>query len=133
MASAKDMPLTHCVSIFLSSMRWLAAHLAFAAIWLGFLAPSIIAAQESAVHACCLRAGAHHCQGSSSEAGFHSATNACPYSSARLVAGFTGLKAVTFRISSPGIGGLVIRYNSYSDSRASVRDLSARAPPSSLL
>jgi len=115
-------------------MRRLVAHLALAAIYATLLAPFAIAEQESSsLHACCLRTGAHHCQGDSHEAGAHSATNTCPYAAPLLLTTYSGLEAAKFRISSPVLTGFVTQPNCHSQSPALVRDAAARAPPLALL
>jgi len=114
-------------------MRRVAAHLALAAIYIGLFAPFAIAAQESSLHACCLRTGIHHCQAPSNEGGFHSAANSCPYVAQLPPATYSGLEAAKFRISSPDVAALVTHQSYRSQSASAVRDLPARAPPSSLL
>lgn len=114
-------------------MRRFAAHLGLAAIYIGLFAPFAIAAQQSSLHACCLRTGAHHCQADSSEAGFHSAANTCPYAAQLLPTTYSGLEAEKFRISSPDVAALVTHQSYHSHSASAIRDLPARAPPSSLL
>jgi hypothetical protein len=113
-------------------MRRLAAHLALAAIYAGFFAPLVVAAQESSLHACCLRTGAHHCQAPSNEAGFHSKGNTCPYSAPLPPTASFGFGAAEFRITSLDEAGFVTRKRSSSCSLLALRNLSARAPPVSL-
>jgi hypothetical protein len=114
-------------------MRRISAHFALAAIYATLLAPFALAAQESSLHACCLRTGMHHCQADSHEAGVHSATNTCPYSTPLLVAGYAGIQAAEFHISSPAVTGFVTDPNYHSHSPALIRDAAARAPPVALL
>jgi hypothetical protein len=114
-------------------MRRFAAHFALAAIYATLIAPFALAAQESSLHACCLRTGAHHCQADSDEAGVHSAANTCPYSTPLLVASYAGIQAANFRISSPGLAGFVTHPNYHSHSPLLVCNSSARAPPHILL
>jgi hypothetical protein len=113
-------------------MRRFAAHLALAAICAGFFAPLVVAAQESSLHACCLRTGAHHCQAPSNEAGFHSKGNACPYSAPLPPTASFGFGAAKFRITSLDVAALVTHKRSSSYSPLAVSNLSARAPPVSL-
>jgi hypothetical protein len=115
------------------SMRRLSAHFALAAIYATLLAPFALAAQESSLHACCLRTGMHHCQADSHEAGVHSATNTCPYSTPLLLAGYAGIQAAEFHVSSPVVTGFVTNPNYYSHSPALIRAAAARAPPVALL
>lgn len=42
-------------------------------------AAPLLAAQPSALHACCLRGGKHHCSGGSGQDGFKSQASSCPY------------------------------------------------------
>jgi hypothetical protein len=114
-------------------MRRISAHFALAAIYATLLAPFALAAQESSLHACCLHTGAHHCQGDSSEAGVHSATNTCPYTAPLLLTAYAGIEAATFRVSSPALSGFVTHPNCHSHSPVLVRDAAARAPPAALL
>lgn len=114
-------------------MRRLAAYLALAAIYAGFFAPLVIAAQESSPHACCLRTGAHHCQAPSNEAGFHAKGNTCPYSAQLPPTASFGFGAAKFCITSLDVAGFLTHKRSSSYSPLAVRNLSARAPPSSLL
>jgi len=114
-------------------MRRFAAHFALAAIYATLFAPFALAAQESSLHTCCLRLGAHHCQSDSHEAGVHSATNTCPYSVPLLLTGYAGIQAIEFHISSPAVSGFVTHPDYYSHSCALIRDAAARAPPVTLL
>jgi hypothetical protein len=114
-------------------MRRFAAHLALAAIYAGFFAPLVVAAQESSLHACCLRTGTHHCQAPSNEAGFHSKGNACPYSAPLPPTVAFGLEPAKFRITSLDVSGFVTHKRSSSYSPLTVRNFAARAPPISLL
>lgn len=114
-------------------MRRFAAHLALAAIYATLLAPLALAAQESSLHACCLRTGAHHCQADSHDAGVHSATNTCPYAAPLLLTTYAGFEAGKFRISSPALTGFVTRLNYHLHSPVLIRDAAARAPPVALL
>lgn len=74
-------------------MRRLAAWVAMAVMWLSSLSPSLAAFVDSPIHPCCLRTGAHHCQGASGEAGLHRAPTPCPYSLPLSVQAFSGLAA----------------------------------------
>lgn len=114
-------------------MRRFAAHFALAAIYATLFAPFALAMQESSLHACCLRTGVHHCQSDSHEAGVHSATSTCPYSTPLLLTGFTGIQAGEFRVSSPAVTGVITHPNDHSNSPALIRDAAARAPPVALL
>jgi hypothetical protein len=116
------------------SMRRLAAHLALAAIWLGSLGPFVAVAQLSAVPACCLRSGLHHCQNSagdtpSSDPEFHAAKTACPYSAPLPPTSFRGLKASRFSLASPTGAGFVGGQMTLSALLRSAFALSARGPP----
>jgi hypothetical protein len=114
-------------------MRRLAAHLALAAVYVGFFAPLLVA-EESTLHACCLRNGAHHCQGtSSSEPGVHAKKNLCPYAEQFPPSTSFGLEPAKFAFTSASVIELVLHSDCDFRSLISVRDLSARAPPSSLL
>jgi hypothetical protein len=84
-------------------------------------------------HACCLRTGAHHCQGSSSETGFRASGSTCPYSAPLPLTIFTGFEAPKFSIASPGASGLIAIETGCRDYRDVAQRLSARAPPASLL
>lgn len=114
-------------------MRRISAHLALAAIFATLLAPFAIAVQESSLHACCLRTGAHHCQGNSHETGIHSATNTCPYSAPVLLTAYAGIETAKFRLGSPALTGFVNRSSYHSHFLVLVRDAAARAPPVALL
>src|SRR5256885_1470761 len=114
-------------------MRRLAAHFALAAIYATLLAPFALAAQESSLHACCLRSGAHHCHGDSHQAGVNSATNSCPYASPLLLTTYAGIQAAKFRVSLPALTDFVTHPNYHSHSLVLVRDAAARAPPVALL
>jgi hypothetical protein len=114
-------------------MRRLAAHLALAAIYAGFFAPLLVS-EESTLHACCLRNGAHHCQGTdSSEPGFHAKKSACPYAEQFPPTTSFGLEPIKVTVTSTAIVELVSHADFDFNSLISVRDLSARAPPSFLL
>ena len=115
------------------SMRRISTHFALAAIYATLLAPFAIGVQESSLHACCLRTGAHHCQGDSHEAGIHSLPANCPYSTPVLLTAYAGIETAKFRISSPVLTGFVTQRNCHSHSPALVRDAAARAPPVALL
>jgi hypothetical protein len=112
-------------------MQRLAAYLALAAIYAGSFAPFLVA-EESSLHACCLRTGAHHCQGTSSEAGFHAKSDACPYSAPLSPTALFGLEAEKFNISSPATADQLLQDSSRFHSSSAIRALSARAPPGSL-
>ncbi|HKW16169.1 MAG TPA: hypothetical protein VJO35_01545 [Terriglobales bacterium] len=114
------------------TMRRIAAHLALAAIYAGFFAPLLVSEQTS-LHACCLRSGAHHCLGASSEAGFHAKNTACPYAAQFPPTTSFGLEASEFSISSAATAALPVARDSRSCSQIAVRLLSARAPPNHLL
>ncbi|MCU1271991.1 MAG: hypothetical protein JWN74_3285 [Acidobacteriaceae bacterium] len=114
-------------------MRRFAAHLALAAIYASFFAPLVVAAQESSLHACCMHAGAHHCQAPSNEAGFHSKAHTCPYSGPLSPRAAFGLEPAKFRIALLEVAGVVTYKRSSSYSLLALRNLSARAPPISLL
>ena len=108
-------------------MRRLVAHVALAAIYASFFAP-LIAAQEMPEHACCRRVGLHHCQ-TTNEAGFHSKTNLCPYSTPLPSTAIFGLEPATYRIQLPGIIGVPAQHSSSFYIALTICDLSARAPP----
>ena len=110
-------------------MRRISAHFALLAICATLLAPFAVAEQEASLHACCLRTGAHHCQGDSHEAGVHSATNICPYAAPLLLTTYAGIETTKFRIGAPGLTGFVTYPNRHSHSPALVRYAPARAPP----
>jgi len=94
-------------------MRRFAAHLALAALYATLIVPFALAALESAP-ACCRRAGTHHCQTDSHQAGFHSQTNRCPYSTALPPASVVGLEPAKLGISSPPANCLLSpRYSSF--------------------
>jgi hypothetical protein len=112
-------------------MRRLVAHLALAAVYASFFAP-LVAAQEMPEHACCRRAGLHHCQ-TTNEAGFHSKTNPCPYSTPLPSSTIFGLEPAAFRVQSPATTGVLAQHSSLFDIAVRVGDLSARAPPTSFL
>jgi len=114
-------------------MRRFTAHFALAAIYATLLAPFAIAAQESSLHACCLRAGSHHCQLDSHEAGVHSAGSACPYASRLPLTTYAGLKTTKFRVCSLHISDFVARPSYDPHSAVLVRNSAARAPPVALL
>jgi hypothetical protein len=114
-------------------MRRFAAHFALAAIYATLLAPVVLAAQESSLHACCLRTGTHHCHGDSSEDGFHSKTSACPYFGPLSPTASFGLEPDKFSINSPAVAAFIVQHAPTLPSLESARNLSARAPPSSLL
>jgi hypothetical protein len=114
-------------------MRRISAHFALTAIYATLLAPFALAAQESSLHACCLRNGAHHCQQDSSEDGFHSKTSACPYFGPLSPTASFGLEADKFSINSPAVAAFIIQHAPTLPSLEAARNLSARAPPSSLL
>jgi len=121
-------------SIVKLSMRRLAAHLALAAIWLGSLGPFVATAQNSSVHACCLRSGLHHCQNSSSDtsssdAEFRAPKNACPYSAPLPLTTFTGLETSIFGFASPIATGYITRKTSVPDYLSPLSELPARGPP----
>src|SRR5581483_2870443 len=111
-------------------MRRLAAHLALAAIYASFFAPLISAAQTSP-HACCRRNGLHHCQ-PTNEAGFHSKTTPCPYSTSLPPGAIFCLESAKFRISAPAFTGILVQISSSSHSVLGYRSLPARGPPSLL-
>jgi hypothetical protein len=114
-------------------MRRIAAHLAIAAIYLGSFAPLLVA-EASTQHACCLRNGAHHCQGTNSnEPGFHAKNTACPFSSQFPPTSSPGLEPAKVSFASTTMVELLSHTDSDFRSLTSVRDLSARAPPDSLL
>src|SRR5262249_5432315 len=114
-------------------MRRMAAHLALAAVWLGSLVPLLAVAQSSAIHACCLRNGKHHCQGpdaeGSSGAEFRATSSACPYSAPLPPSIFSGLEIAKFSLASPIISGFVGAHSSVYGFQSAVFRLHARAPP----
>jgi len=114
-------------------MRRLSAYFALALVWAGVLTPFLAAVQISTIHACCLRAGLHHCQGSSSEAGFHAPQNNCPYSMPIPLAAFTGLESAKVKFCAPAVAGFVAHTALDRGYRADGQQLSARGPPLSLL
>src|SRR5258708_34796539 len=73
----------------------------------GNFAPLVKAISVQPAHACCLRAGAHHCQGSSSETEFRATGSVCPYSAPGPLTVFTGFEAPIFSIASPAVAGLI--------------------------
>src|SRR5215469_6931117 len=105
-------------------MRRIAAHLALAGIWLGCLVPLLAAAQVSAIHACCLRNGKHHCQGSdadgSSGAELGATSSACPYSALLPPSIFSGLEIAKFSLASSVIDGFVAAHSSVYASQSAV-------------
>src|SRR5215472_9732395 len=114
-------------------MRRLAAHLALATIWVGSLTPVTVAAQMSSLHACCLRAGSHHCQETSSDVEFRSSGNACPYSAPLLKAIFAGLGAAVFQFAAPDRNCSPVQKISSPRIETPICSLSARSPPVPLL
>jgi hypothetical protein len=114
-------------------MRRISAHFALTAIYATLLAPFALAAQESSLHACCLRNGAHHCQQDSSEAGFHSKASPCPYIGPLSPTASFGLEPAKFIINSPAVAAFIVQHAPTLPSLEAARNLSARAPPSSLL
>jgi hypothetical protein len=114
-------------------MRRFTAHFALATIFAMLFAPFALATQEASLHACCLRAGAHHCQTDSHEAGVHSARIACPYASPLLLSTYAGLQTPAFRVCSLRISGFVTHPNYDSHSAVLIREAAARAPPIALL
>jgi hypothetical protein len=114
-------------------MRRIAAHLALATISLGSLVPLLAVAQVSAIHACCLRNGKHHCQGSDADASpgaeFRATGSACPYSAPLPPAIFSGIEIGEFSLASPVIDGFVAAQRSVYGSQSAVFRLHARAPP----
>ncbi len=99
----------------------------------GTFAPLVEAISVPHPHACCLRAGAHHCQGSSSETEFRATGSTCPYSAPRPLTIFTGFEAPIFSIASPAVAGLIATGVGCPDYRDVAQRFSARAPPTSLL
>lgn len=119
---------------FCKLMRRLAAHFAIAALWLGSLGPFVAVGQSTSLHACCLRAGVHHCQNSagdtpSSDLEFRAAKTACPYSAQLPPTSFGGLEAAKFSLASPTGAGFVSGQMSPFGLLSSVFALSARGPP----
>src|SRR5579884_262625 len=113
-------------------MRRLAAHLALAALYIGFLSPLVVA-QESTLHACCLRNGAHHCQGTSSDQdGFHAKQTTCPYAAQLSPVAPFGLEPAKLTFGSPATVRLLVLNSSAWHSLIAISDLSARAPPTLL-
>ena len=110
-----------------SLMRRLAAHLALVAIYTSFSAP-LVTAHETSLHACCLRIGTHHCQ-TTNEAGFHSKTNSCPYSTALPASAIVGVEPAGFRVSAPALAGILLQNSSFFYLTAAHRALSDRGPP----
>jgi hypothetical protein len=117
-------------------MRRVLAHLALAAICIGFLSPLLTAAQLSTVHACCLRKGSHHCHelfGLADEKEFRAKHEACPYSARMTLSTFHGLQATKFDLRSPWISGIAAQTAIESGFSAAAREWSARVPPTVLL
>src|SRR6185312_1510012 len=114
-------------------MRQISAHFALAGICATLLAPLAVAAQESPMHACCLRAGAHRCKGGSHEAGFHSKASVCPYSASLPRTAAFALEIARFSIGSPDTFSVVSQSKYQSPSAAGRQPFSARAPPLDLL
>ena len=114
-------------------MRRISAHFALLLIYCTMLAPFLAAAQQSSLHACCLRAGAHHCQSDSHEAGAHSAGNVCPHAMPLLISGYVGIQSAKFRFNSPALSGFVTKFTSQLQMPALVRNSAARAPPGAVL
>jgi len=111
-------------------MRRLAAHLVLLSVCAGFFSPLLLA-EQSVIHACCRRTGAHHCQGSD-EAGFHSKTNNCPFSTPLPPGAVFGLEPAKASVTSPAVAGILVHRSSSFYIASPVRDLSARAPPIAL-
>jgi hypothetical protein len=99
----------------------------------GNFAPLVQAISVPHPHACCLRTGSHHCQGSSSETGFRATGRTCPYSAPLPLTIFTGFEAPNFSIASPSVAGLIATETVCRDYRDVAQRLSARAPPASFL
>jgi hypothetical protein len=117
-------------------MRRLLAHVALAALCLGFLSPFLPVAQLPTAHSCCLRTGKHQCQesaGSTTGHGFRAARGTCPYSVPITVASFQGLHATKFEIDSPWATGVVAQNALERGHRTAGRKWSARGPPALLL
>ena len=113
-------------------MRRIAAHLVLAAVYAGLFAP-LLMTEGISLHACCLRNGAHHCQAGSDEAGYHANRDACPYSAPLPPTASFGLETAKFVLICPAASGFVIKQARYFRPATTVRDLSARAPPISLV
>src|SRR5437868_760402 len=111
-------------------MRRISAHLALTAIYATLLAPFAFAAQESSLHACCLRSGTHHCQGDSTDSGLHSKASACPYFGPLSPTASFGLEPENISINSPAAAGFIVQHATSLRSLEAARNLSARAPPS---
>lgn len=113
-------------------MRRVTAQFAFVAIWIGFLGPAVATAEETGLHACCLRSGVHHCQESSGAPGFQS-KNTCPYSSpVPFFAAFSGWQVAKFTLAVPQTGELLAPKIAHRVRQLTARELSARGPPSLL-
>ena len=113
-------------------MRRVTAQLAFLAVWIGFLGPTVATAEEIGRHACCLRLGAHHCQGSG-EAGFQSAMKGCPYFTSVAQPNNSGFVASQAEVNSPLSAGKVTQQSLTVSTSQLVQSRTARAPPTTLL
>ncbi len=92
---------------FILAMQRFTARLVLLFFALGTCAPFLQALSAASLHACCLRAGLHHCQGSSSETGFHAPRANCPHSTPITLTAFNGLESAKFNLSTPAISGFV--------------------------
>jgi hypothetical protein len=122
-----------CYHFLVGPMRRFAVHLVLAAMYAGLFAPLLVQ-EQSLVHACCLRSGAHHCQRRTSETEFRSARSLCPYSQS--VAVTTVSNAAEwwrFEIRLPGKARVLPTPAARLRTTAEISGLSARAPPACLV
>jgi hypothetical protein len=110
-------------------MRRLLAHLALAAIVGPLFGPLAIALQTSAIPACCLPGGKHHCRQTPTGQGFTSQTDKCPYASLAMATQAKSVVATQFGLAKPEVIGYFGPITARSGYRFADRELSARGPP----
>jgi hypothetical protein len=89
-------------------MKRLFANLTLAAIVSIFFLPLAASLRKPEVPVCCLPGGKHHCTQGSSETGFNSNAQVCPYISHFLAAGFTGLYLGKFELAGLAVVDLIL-------------------------
>jgi hypothetical protein len=110
-------------------MKRLMANFTLAAILSIFFLPLAASVRKPEVPACCRPGGKHHCNQRSTETGFQSKTENCPFLSHFLATVFTGLYLGKFELAGLAVAGLIFAAPACAGYRIAGRQLSDRGPP----
>jgi hypothetical protein len=110
-------------------MRRLLANLALASILSIFVLPLATALQSSELPACCRPGGKHHCGQNSSQTGFKSKTDPCPYACQLPAVTAAAVNLRKFELERPDISGFVGAKRARAGHPIARYQLSDRGPP----